>query len=47
LKSHGFSKAALKFESRYRRLAASAATLAADDLEVIERHALPDAGPKI
>jgi molybdate transport system regulatory protein len=33
--------------ARYRRLEAEAAALAADDLEALERRALPDAGPKI
>lgn len=32
---------------RYRRLLAVAAVGAADDLAVIERAALPDAGPKV
>jgi molybdate transport system regulatory protein len=33
--------------ARYRRLEAAAAATAADDLEAMERHALPEAGPKI
>ena len=33
--------------ARYRRLQAAAAELAADDLAALERHALPDAGPKV
>jgi molybdate transport system regulatory protein len=33
--------------ARYRRLEAAAADLAADDLGDLERHALPDAGPKV
>lgn len=31
----------------YRRLAAQAAATAADDLQALERHALPDAGAKV
>ena len=33
--------------ARYRRLESMAAELAADDLATLERHALPDAGPKV
>ena len=33
--------------ARYRRLETVSAKLAADDLKVLEDHALPDAGPKI
>ena len=33
--------------ARYRQLEAAAAELAADDLAELERHALPDAGPKV
>lgn len=33
--------------ARYRRLHDAAAELAADDLAALERHALPDAGPKV
>jgi molybdate transport system regulatory protein len=33
--------------ARYRRLEAAAAVLAADDLDALERRALPDAGPKV
>ncbi len=33
--------------ARYRRLEAAAVGLAADDLEALERRALPDAGPKV
>lgn len=33
--------------TRYRRLEAEATKLAATDLKALERHALPDAGPKV
>lgn len=33
--------------ARYRRLDAAAAAMAADDLAAVERHALPEAGPKV
>ena len=33
--------------ARYRRLQDAATELAADDLEALERRALPDAGPKV
>lgn len=33
--------------ARYRRLEAAATSLAKDDLDALERRALPDAGPKI
>lgn len=33
--------------ARYRRLVDEASALAAHDLEALERHALPDAGPKV
>jgi molybdate transport system regulatory protein len=33
--------------ARYRRLEAAAAGLAAEDLDALERRALPDAGPKV
>lgn len=33
--------------TRYRRLEAAAAELAADDLAALEARALPDAGPKV
>jgi hypothetical protein len=33
--------------ARDRRLQDAAAELAADDLAALERHALPDAGPKV
>jgi molybdate transport system regulatory protein len=33
--------------ARYRRLQGAAAELATDDLEALERRALPDAGPKV
>ena len=33
--------------SRYHRLEAAAAELAAEDLDALERRALPDAGPKV
>jgi molybdate transport system regulatory protein len=32
---------------RYRRLEVAGAELAADDLNALEHHALPDAGPKV
>ena len=32
---------------RYRRLEAAATELAAEELAALERHALPDAGPKV
>ena len=33
--------------TRYRRLDAAAAVMAADDLTAVERYALPEAGPKV
>ena len=33
--------------ARYRRLEGTTAELAADDLAALERHSLPDAGPKV
>ena len=33
--------------ARYRRLEATVARMAADDLDALERHAAPDPGPKI
>lgn len=36
-----------KLLARYNRLQDMAAALAADDLDALERHALPDAGPKV
>ena len=33
--------------ARYRRLEAAATRLAADDLKALEKHAVPDPGPKV
>lgn len=33
--------------ARYRRLQDTATAMAADDLTALERHAVPDAGPKV